>query len=279
MTSARTVPDADDGSVDHADHPVARLDSVTVMRDGRRLVDDVSLTLLRGRAMALLGPNGAGKTTLLRILATRLFPTRGDVEVLGATFGRADLRPLRHRIGFASVAMNPLLPASQTIGNLVAAARRGILRSDDRVTPEDREAGAHALERIGVGSLVNRTVRTCSQGEWQRVQIARALVAEPDLLLLDEPAAGLDLGGRESLVADLDALLEAPDAPATVVVTHHLEELPTRVVDATLLREGRVVATGSGVDVLDDELVSRTFAVPVRVARVDGRWTARVRRR
>jgi len=255
------------------------LDSVTVVREGRRLVDDVTLTLRRGRAMALLGPNGAGKTTLLRILATRLFPTSGDVQVLGATFGRADLRPLRHRIGFASVAMNPLLPASQTIGNLVAAARRGILRSDDRVTPEDREAAARALERIGVGQLVDRTVRTCSQGEWQRVQIARALVADPDLLLLDEPAAGLDLGGRESLVADLDALLAAPGAPATVVVTHHLEELPARVVDATLLREGRVVATGSAVDVLDDELVSRTFAVPVTVARVGGRWTARVRRR
>lgn len=259
--------------------PVARLDDVFVSRAGATLVHDVTLTLERGRPMALLGPNGAGKTTLLRILATRLFPTSGRVEVLGATFGRADLRTLRHRIGFASVTMDRLLPASQPIGEMVAAARRGILRSDHRVTAQDREAAAHALHRIGVGELVDRSVRTCSQGEWQRVQIARALVAEPDLLLLDEPAAGLDLGGRESLVADLDDLLSAPGAPATVVVTHHLEELPSLVADATLLRDGRVVATGPAGDVLTDGLVSRAFDVPVAVARIDGRWTARVRRR
>ncbi len=136
-----------------------------------------------------------------------------------------------------------------------------------------------ALERIGVGRLAERIARTCSQGEWQRVQIARALVAEPELLLLDEPAAGLDLGGRESLVADLDRLLAAPDAPATVIVTHHLEELPAGVRDATLLRNGRVCATGPVDSVLTDHLVSRAFDIAVAVARVDGRWTARVRRR
>lgn len=259
--------------------PAARLDGVTVIRSGRALVSDVDLTVHAGRPMALMGPNGAGKTTLLRILATRLFPTAGRVEVLGASFGGTDLRTLRHRIGFASVAMNPLLPASQPILELVAAARRGNLRSDHRVDARDREAALHALDRIGVAGLAARTARTCSQGEWQRVQIARALVAEPDLLLLDEPAAGLDLGGRESLVAALDALLATPAAPATVMVTHHLEELPRAVSDVTLLRAGMVVATGPAGQVLNNDAVSETFEVPVVVDHVDGRWAARVRRR
>jgi iron complex transport system ATP-binding protein len=266
-TAATTAP---------RDDPVAVLDAVTVVRSGRVILDDVDLAMARGRPMALLGPNGAGKTTVLRILATRLFPTSGRVAVLGAHFGRTDLRTLRHRIGFASVAMHPLLPASQRIVDLVAAARRGALRLDSSVTPEDREAALAALDRIGVASLATRAGRTCSQGEWQRVQIARALVAEPDLLLLDEPFAGLDLGGREALLADLEELVAGPGAPATMVVAHHLEELPTAIRDATLLRGGRVVATGPVEDVLVDEVVSATFGVPVRVARDDGRWTARV---
>lgn len=256
---------------------VAVLDAVTVVRAGHRLLDDVDLRMAHGRPMALLGPNGAGKTTVLRILATRLFPTSGRVEVLGARFGRTDLRTLRPRIGFASVAMHPLLPASQRIVDLVASARRGVLRHGPTVTREDHDAALAALGRVGVAALAGRTARTCSQGEWQRVQIARALVAEPDLLLLDEPFAGLDLGGRESLLADLDALLAGTDAPATIIVAHHLEELPTAVRDATLLRGGRVVATGPVVDVLVDESVSATFGVPVRVDRSEGRWTARVR--
>ena len=258
--------------------PAAVLDGVTVVRSGQVLLDAVDLVVGWERPMALLGPNGAGKTTALRILATRMFPTSGSVTVLGARFGRADLRTLRHRIGFASVAMHPLLPATERIVDLVAAARQGALRHDARVSEEDRDAAVAALARIGVEDLAARTARTCSQGEWQRVQIARALVAEPDLVLLDEPLAGLDLGGRESLLADLDDLLSGPDAPATVIVTHHVEELPPAVRDATLLRAGRVVATGPAADVLTDDAVSATFGVAVTVDHDDGRWSARVRR-
>jgi iron complex transport system ATP-binding protein len=248
----------------------------TVVRDGNRLLDDVSLELVPERPMVVLGPNGAGKTTLLRLMATRLFPTSGTVHVLGMRLGRGDLRTLRHRIGFASVAMEPLLPATQPVQDLVAAARHGALRLDLRaVDEEDRTAARQALDRIGVAHLADRLVRTLSQGEWQRIQIARALVPGPDLLLLDEPFAGLDLGARERLLDDLDRLLAAPDAPATVLVTHHLEEVPRAVGDATLLAGGRVVATGAIGGVVTDAAVSAAFGLPVAVDRRAGRWTAR----
>lgn len=252
------------------------LADVAVRRDGRSLVDGVSLEVHRDRPMVLLGPNGAGKTTLLRLMATRLFPTSGSVRVLGVEFGRGDLRDLRSRIGFASVAMDPLLPATQPVIDLVAAARHGHLRRDHRITgTSDREAAVDALARIGVADLADRRARTCSQGEWQRVQIARALVARPDLLLLDEPCAGLDLGAREHLLDDLAGLLAAPDAPVTVLVTHHLSEIPVGVTDATLVRAGRVVAAGAVDDVLVDEAVSATFDLAVTVQRDGQRFAAR----
>lgn len=253
------------------------LRDVAVRRQGVALLDGVTLEVTAGQPMVVLGPNGAGKTTLLAVMATRMFPTSGSARVLGVQFGHGDLRTLRHRIGFSSVAMEPLLPASQRIVDLVAAARHGNLRRDGRVGCDDHDAALGALDRIGVAQLAGRRARTCSQGEWQRVQIARALVVEPDLLLLDEPFAGLDLGARERLLDDLDSLLAAPDAPVTVLVTHHLEEIPTAIADATLLRDGRVVATGAIADVLADEAVTATFGLPVVVAHRGGRWTARRR--
>ncbi|MBY5162550.1 ATP-binding cassette domain-containing protein [Nitriliruptoria bacterium AS10] len=253
------------------------LDDVGVVRGGVDLLAGIDLQVHARRPLAVLGPNGAGKTTLLRILSTYLFPTRGRVEVLGAVFGRTDLRALRARVALVSVAMTPLLPASHAAVELVAAARHGALRPVPAIDDEDRERARTALGAVGAGGLADRAVRTLSQGEWQRVQVARALVAEPELLLLDEPFAGLDLGGRERLVADLDRLLASADAPAVVMVSHHLEELPTAVADAVLLRGGRVVAAGAVDDAVTDETVSATFGVPVVVSRHDGRLAARVR--
>ncbi len=261
-----------------ADGPVARLHGVGVVRGGTTLLDDVDLVVHPGRPVAILGPNGAGKTTLLRVLSTHLFPTRGTVEVLGARFGRTDLRTLRSRVALSSVAMTPLLPMTHTAEALIAAARGGTLRLGGAMDPSDRAAARDALGRAGARHLAERSVRTLSQGEWQRVQLARALVGGPDLLLLDEPFAGLDLGGREALVADLDDVLTRPDAPAVVMVAHHLEEFPTAVRDALLLRDGRVVAAGAIAESVTDETVSTTFGLPVVVHRDGGRLTARVRR-
>ncbi len=256
----------------------ARLRGVGVVRSGATLLADVDLDVRTGRAMAVIGPNGAGKTTLLRILSTHLFPSRGHVEVLGGHFGRTDLRRLRQRVALASVAMTRLVPMTHTAEVLVAAGRRGVLRVGAPASGDDLDAARVALGRVGVDHLADRVVATLSQGEWQRVQIARALVAEPELVLLDEPFAGLDLGGRESLVADLDTLLARPDTPTLVMVAHHLEEFPTAVEDAAVLRGGRVLASGPVDQAVTDEVVSRAFGVPVSVERVDGRLSARVRR-
>jgi len=253
------------------------LEDVDVVVDGAQLLTGVTLTVQHARPMAVLGPNGAGKTTLLHVLATRRFPTRGRVSVLGAEFGRDDLRPVRPRIGFVSVATDMTQRARVRVDHLVAVARLG---SDWPVgdpfadRPGLRREVDHALERAGVADLAARRVDTLSQGERQRVRIARALSFRPDLLLLDEPFAGMDLGGRERLLADLDRLLDAPDAPAVLLVTHHPEELPVGIRDATLLREGRVVATGAVEEVLTDGPMSAAFGLDVRVRHRDGRFAA-----
>lgn len=261
--------------------PLARLSGVGVRRDGARLLHEVDLEVARGRHLAVLGPNGSGKTTLLRILATELYPTEGTVEVLGTRFGQGDLRPLRRRIGFVSVALDRLLDARYPALPLVAAARLGATwPAPDILDDADLAAAAqHALVRVGAGHLSERRVDTLSQGERQRVRIARMLVIEPDLVLLDEPFAGLDLGGRESLLADLDTLLADEGGPTLVLVTHHLEELPRGIAAAALLRGGQVVAAGSVDRVLRDEPVRAAFGLDVAVEAVDGRFAARIRHR
>lgn len=257
---------------------VASLREVTVRRGGRTILGPLDLEIERGDHLAVLGPNGAGKTTLLRLLSTYLHPTTGTVEVLGGRFGRVDLRALRPRIGVVTVALDHLLGASFPAGELVAAARRGattVVRGG--VDDGDRAAARRALDRVGAGGLVERTCNTLSQGEWQRVKIARALVTDPALLLLDEPFVGLDLGGREGLVGDLGHVLDDPAGPTVVLITHHLEELPAGIRRILLLRDALPVAAGPVEDALTGGAVSETFGVQVRVERVEGRWTARVR--
>jgi iron complex transport system ATP-binding protein len=257
--------------------PAARLAGVEVRVGAARLLTGVDLEVAAGRHLAVLGPNGAGKTTLLRVLATRRFPSAGTAEVLGARFGAADLRAVRPRIGFVSVAADALDRARARVDHLVAVAPDGgTWPVGDPLAGDPGRAArvVSALARVGIEHLAARRLDTLSQGERQRVRIARALVAGPDLLLLDEPFAGLDLGGRESLLADLGALLTAANAPTTVLVTHHLEELPPAVDDAVLLRGGRVVAAGPVAGVLTDAPVSEAFGLAVRVARDGGRWRA-----
>lgn len=258
---------------------MACLRGVGVRRDGATLLADIDLVLDHRRHLAVLGPNGAGKTTLLRVLATELYPTSGEVTVLGTTFGRGDLRELRPRLAFVSLALDRLLDARLPALPLVAAARLGATWPAPGLLdrPGLRERAEAAMARVGAAHLAARRVDTLSQGERQRVRIARALVVDPALVLLDEPFAGLDLGGRESLLADLDRLLAESDGPTVAIVTHHLEELPVGIRRVALLRSGRLVASGEVAEVLEDRLVSATFGVDVAVRTHAGRHTATVR--
>jgi iron complex transport system ATP-binding protein len=254
------------------------LEGVDVVTGGARLLDGVDLAAATREHVAVLGPNGAGKTTLLRVLSTYRFPTRGRVEVLGARFGRVDLRTLRARVGLVSVGLDPLLQTGARVEQLVAAARVGALRPLRGARTDgarDAEAVTRALERVGVPHLAGRRVDTLSQGERQRVRIARALAPDPELLLLDEPFAGLDLGGREALLADLDVLLAETGGPTVVLVTHHLEELPPGVRRVALMRDARIVAAGPSAQVLTPAWLSATFGVEVVVERRGERYTAR----
>jgi iron complex transport system ATP-binding protein len=224
----------------------------------------------------VLGPNGAGKTTLLQIAAAAMHPTAGTAYVFGERLGGVDVFELRPRIGFASAALAERIPGGERVLDVVVSAGYSVLgRWREAYGRLDVRRATGLLNRLGIGELAERTYGTLSQGERARVLIARALMTDPELLLLDEPAAGLDLGGREDLLRRLTRFAEDPDAPASVLVTHHVEELPPGITHALLLREGAVVAAGLVADVLTEEHLSATFGLPLRVERRDGRWYAR----
>jgi iron complex transport system ATP-binding protein len=247
-----------------------------VVTGGATLLHDVSLEVPRREHLAVLGPNGAGKTTLLRTLGTYRFPTRGEVTVLGHRLGRVDVRALRPLVGTVSVALDPLLEAI-AVRRLVAGSSIGAIAPPPTVLDDPAAVAAAdaALARVRADHLAERRVDTLSQGERQRVRIARALASDPALLLLDEPFAGLDVGARERLLADLDRLLADPRGPTVVLVTHHLEELPVGIRRALLLADGRATADGPADEVLTSSQVSATFATRLTVARdVSGRWRA-----
>ncbi|MBW3659335.1 MAG: ATP-binding cassette domain-containing protein [Actinobacteria bacterium] len=252
---------------------IVSLADVSVRERGRTILGPLDLELRRGRHTAVLGPNGAGKTTLLRVLAGYRFPTTGTVELFGERLGRTDVRELRRHIGVVSTGIAHLVVQRSRVHDLVAAAGAGATRpvATGGAPPADVDA---ALASVGASHLADRRGDTLSQGEWQRVLIARALVVAPALLLLDESFAGLDVGGREDLLEDLDRLMGS-DGPTIVLVTHHLEEIPPRTVDAVLLRDGLVVTRGTTDEVLTDEGLTAAFGTPLRVEVTAGRRTAR----
>jgi iron complex transport system ATP-binding protein len=257
--------------------PVASLSGVTVRRGGATLLDGVSWTINDGERWVVLGANGAGKTTLLQVLAGSLVPHHGEVRLLGEAVSEADLDEILPRIGWASAALADRLPADERVLDVVltasyAAVRRGVEqyeRLDDRRARE-------LLAAMGCRALVDRRFGTLSEGERKRVQLARAIMTDPELLLLDEPAAGLDLGGREALLRLLGRLAADPSAPVQVLVSHHVEEIPAGITHALLLRGGRVVAAGPVSSTLHSASLSTTFGLPLRVLSSDGRWSARM---
>lgn len=255
---------------------VADLAGVSIVRGGTKLLDDVDWAVDEADRWVVIGPNGAGKTTLLQILAAQLHPTSGVAGLLGEVLGTVDVFELRPRIGLASAALADRIPKGERVHDVVVSASYAVLgrwREDYHALDHDRASGL--LRQLRVDHLADRTFGTLSEGERKRVQIARALMTDPELLLLDEPAAGLDLAGRESLVRTLGELAQDPAAPASVLVTHHVEEIPAGITHALLLREGKVIAAGPLRETLTAETLSETFRLPLALAEIDGRWTAR----
>lgn len=262
---------------------VVDLSSVGVLRHPRWLLADVSWCINEGERWVVMGPNGAGKTTLLQILAARLHPTRGEVRLLGEELGAVDVADLRQSIGWASGSLADSLPAHERVIDVVVTGAWAVTgRWREQYEDHDLVRAQQLLVSWGLGSLADRTFGTLSEGERKRALIARSLMSDPELLLLDEPAAGLDVGGRESLVGALSRLACDDAAPTTVMVTHHLEEIPEGFTHALLMREGRVVAAGPIAEVLVDDRVSEVFSLPLVVSS-DGRlghgrtrWSARL---
>jgi len=258
---------------------VLELADVTVERGGNRLLDGVDWSVGEGERWVVLGPNGAGKTTLLQVAAASLYPTRGLVAVLGELVGTVDVFELRPRVGLTSAALAELLPAQERVADVVMTASYAVVgRFRERYEPLDEHRAGELLDRLGVSGLAARRYGTLSEGERKRVQIARALMTDPELVLLDEPGAGLDLGGREDLVGHLAALAQDPDAPAMVLVTHHVEEIPPGFTHVLMLRAGAVVAAGPLGSTLSAANLSACFGLPLSLEQRDGRWAARAAR-
>jgi iron complex transport system ATP-binding protein len=253
---------------------------VTIRRSGHTLVGPVTWQVELDERWVVLGPNGAGKTSLLRMAAAEVHPTSGIANLLGEVIGKTNVSELRPRIGLSSAVVASRIPRDEKVSDLVVSAGYAVLgRWRERYDDLDTDRAIDMLESLGAEHLSDRTYGTLSEGERKRVLIARALMTDPELLLLDEPAAGLDLGGREELVERLGDLAADPDAPAMVLVTHHVEEIPPGFTHGLLLNEGAVVAQGLLPDVLTSDNLSAAFSQSIALDRVDGRYFARRSRR
>ncbi|MGB3484089.1 MAG: ABC transporter ATP-binding protein [Mycobacterium sp.] len=269
---------AADPDTDTASDPDLLIDfrKISLRRGGRVLVGPVTWQVELDERWVVIGPNGAGKTSLLRIAAAMEYPSTGTAYVLGERLGKADMSELRSRVGLSSSALSQRVPDDEVVRDLVVSAGYAVLgRWREAYEDIDYAQAVDMLESVGAEHLAERTYGTLSEGERKRVLIARSLMTDPELLLLDEPAAGLDLGGREELVARLADLAADPDSPATVLVTHHVEEIPPGFSHALILSEGQVVAGGLLADVLTSENLSKAFGQSIALDLIDGRYFAR----
>jgi iron complex transport system ATP-binding protein len=250
--------------------------NITLRRGGQRLVGPVTWSVELDERWVVIGPNGAGKTSLLRIAAAMEHPSSGRAYVLGERLGRVDMAELRSRVGLSSSALSQRVPAGEVVRDLVVSAGYAVMgRWREKYDDMDYAQAVDMLESVGAEHLAERIYDTLSEGERKRVLIARSLMTDPELLLLDEPAAGLDLGGREELVGRLADLAADADAPAMVLVTHHVEEIPQGFSHCLILSEGEVVAAGLLSDVLTGENLSRAFGQSIALEVIEGRYFAR----
>ncbi|NKY19563.1 ABC transporter ATP-binding protein [Tsukamurella spumae] len=280
MSDPAAVPPAPAVTPTEADEPdqdlLVDFRGVSLRRDGRTLVGPIDWRVELDERWVVIGPNGAGKTSLMRLASAQVFPTEGTAHILGEVLGKTVVQDLTARIGVSTAALAARVPDDELVTDVVVSAGYAVLgRWRERYDAVDISRAVDVLESMGAEHLANRRFGTLSEGERKRVLISRALMTDPELMLLDEPAAGLDLGGREELVARLDTLARDPDAPATVLVTHHVEEIPPGFTHALLLKEGGVVAQGLIGDVLTAEVLSETFSQRILLDEVDGRYFAR----
>ena len=258
---------------------VLRLTDVHLRRGTTTILDGIDWAVADGERWVVLGPNGAGKTTILQLAAARLHPTSGTVDVLGERLGAVDVFELRHRIGMSSTALAARIAGGERVLDVVLTAAYGMTgRWREQYEDLDHERARLLLDVFGVGHLAERTFGTLSEGERKRTQIARALMADPELLLLDEPAAGLDLGGREELVAALTELAFDRRSPVLVLVTHHVEEIPPGFTHVLLLRDGQVSAAGPMAQTLTAENLSAAFGMALDLDTHGDRFSARAAR-
>ena len=252
------------------------LSDISVRRGDRIILGPLNWQVLEGERWVILGPNGAGKTTLLQICSSLIHPTTGEINILGEKLGKVDVFELRTRIGLTSSALVEQLPADELVMDVVLTAAYAMLgRWQEKYDLWDESRAMALLTALGVRELGERLFGSLSEGEKKRVQIARALMADPELLLLDEPASSLDLGGREDLLRRIESLSKDPLAPATVIVTHHIEEIPVGTTHALLLREGAVVAQGEVASVITDQNLTQAYGLAITVQTEGGRFFAR----
>ena len=254
---------------------VASLNNVSVVRDGRAIVDDVTWTIDQSERWVIVGPNGAGKTTLLGLLASMVHPSSGQVNVLGEILGATDVFELRPRVGFASSDMARRIPDNETVMNAVLTAAWGVTgRWNEEYEDIDLRRAKRVLNEWHLDHLAESYVGTLSDGERKRVQIARSVMTDPELLLLDEPAGSLDVGSREDVIEMLDHFASEPTAPAMVMVTHHVEEIPGGFSHLLVLAEGKIITAGPIGDKLTGEVMSEAFGRPLSITHNNGRYQA-----
>jgi iron complex transport system ATP-binding protein len=257
---------------------ILELSDISVRRGDRIILGPINWQVLEGERWVVLGPNGAGKTTLLQICSSLIHPTTGEINILGEKLGKVDVFELRTRIGLTSSALVEQLPPDELVMDVVLTAAYAMLgRWQEKYDLWDESRAMALLTALGVRELGERLFGSLSEGEKKRVQIARALMADPELLLLDEPASSLDLGGREDLLRRIESLSKDPLAPATVIVTHHIEEIPVGTTHALLLREGAVVAQGEVASVITDQNLTQAYGLAITVQTEGGRFFARAR--
>lgn len=255
---------------------VAELAGVTIKRGNAVLIEELDLAVSEGDRWVVIGPNGAGKTTMLQVLAAQLYPTSGVVGLLGEVIGAVDVFELRPRIGFTSAALAERLPRNESVLDVVLSAAYAVIgRWNEDYEEMDIQRAQELLDGLRIGHLSNRTFGTLSEGERKRAQIARSLMTDPELLLLDEPAGGLDLAGREALVDTLSDLFLDPYSPASMLVTHHVEEIPDGITHCLLMSGGHITAAGPIRQTLTSQNLSAAFGTPLQIEYANGRWRAR----
>jgi iron complex transport system ATP-binding protein len=258
--------------------PVIEFKDVSVIREGKNILGPISLSIQPTERWVIVGPNGAGKTTSLNLMATYIHPSHGDVFILDEKLGSVDVFELRTRIGLTTNNLLASIPDDEKVLDLVMSSAYAIIgRWTESYDLWDESRAMGLLTTLGIRELKDRTFSTLSEGEKKRALIARSMMSNPELLLLDEPAAGLDLAGREDLLKRLDLLALDPSAPATVIVTHHLEEIPHGTTHALLLRNGLPVSMGPIDSVITEEHLTLAYGVEISLHKADGRYFARAR--